>query len=458
MRVGIVGTLGIWMAGAGVALAQAPRPAKAPAPSGVRPAAHTATADEAPPGARVMPTTIPDAEPGPAARTPAPPPPPPAAAKPADYNGTDHGVLPAGACDGCAEPASYFWGKWEYILWWYKNQEDIPLVQSVPAELVGPRNFDFALTTPLITTDSGNRNPYSGVRLTAGMWFDTARDVGVEGTYYWLAQHGDHIHFDSTGTPAIGRPFANPVDNTNSILLISSPPPRAAVGSVDFTADTQLYGAELNFLSRGPSILSNRFDFIYGFHWLRLEDNLFIGSTSYQQNLIPIPTKTTRFDQFDTDNNFYGGQVGGRACYRGDRWALELAMKFGMGAVVQDAYINGFSTLKQPFQPEQATIGGVLAQPTNIGTYSTIKTAFLYELTLNLSYNITRNLGVFAGYNLIYLSSAVRPYNAIQLDVNPNQIPFIAGQSRVLEPPPVYAYNSDFWWAQGASVGLNWSY
>jgi hypothetical protein len=84
------------------------------------------------------------------------------------------------------------------------------------------------------------------------------------------------------------------------------------------------------------------------------------------------------------------------------------------------------------------------------------------EVGVNVGYQVTTHLRVFAGYNFLYLSNVIRPGDAIDPLVDAARIPNFplpgnpAPLAGITRPSPLVR-TSDFW-AQGISFGLqfNW--
>jgi hypothetical protein len=71
----------------------------------------------------------------------------------------------------------------------------------------------------------------------------------------------------------------------------------------------------------------------------------------------------------------------------------------------------------------------VLAQSTNIGTYSRTQAAFIPEAVVNLGYRVTPWATVTVGYNFVYVSEMVRPGNQIDTVINTSNFPFSGSSS-----------------------------
>ena len=95
--------------------------------------------------------------------------------------------------------------------------------------------------------------------------------------------------------------------------------------------------------------------------------------------------------------------------------------------------------------------GGLLAQTSNIGTYSQNEFAVVPELDVKLGYQMTEQLKVSLAFTAIYWSNVVRPGQQIDLDVHPDLLPpsptFTSGSH------PTFAFDTTDYWVQGLSFG-----
>ena len=97
---------------------------------------------------------------------------------------------------------------------------------------------------------------------------------------------------------------------------------------------------------------------------------------------------------------------------------------------------------------------GVLTQASNSGQFTTSTLAVLPEGTLRVGFRFESRSRVYVGYNLLYLSEAVRPGEQVDRGVpvaSLNQPD--AGSDR----PALPFYRSDFW-VQGVVIGLEYRY
>src|SRR5204862_3290018 len=65
--------------------------------------------------------------------------------------------------------------------------------------------------------------------------------------------------------------------------------------------------------------------------------------------------------------------------------------------------------------------GGLLALPSNIGTFSRSKFTVVPELTVNVGYHICGWMRLFVGYNLLHIDNVVGPGDQVDRVVNLTQ-------------------------------------
>ena len=94
--------------------------------------------------------------------------------------------------------------------------------------------------------------------------------------------------------------------------------------------------------------------------------------------------------------------------------------------------------------------GGLLALPSNIGSYSQNEFAVVPELDLKIGYQMTKQCKLTLGYTAIYWSNVVRPGDQIDLNVHPGQIPPAAALNL---GRPTFAFDTTDYWVQGLSFG-----
>jgi hypothetical protein len=175
---------------------------------------------------------------------------------------------------------------------------------------------------------------------------------------------------------------------------------------------------------------------------------------------IGVPAmRGTVVDSFRTENQFHGGQIGLASSIQRGRWSLDSRATVALGSVFQSVNISGAQTLLFANGGLTSTPGGLLAVPgANMGHWSQTKFGVLPEVGVNIGYQVTSHLKLFVGYNVLYLSSAVRPGEQIDQAVDaarvPNFLPpgAVAPLPGIVRPTPQMSTSGYF--IQGISFGL----
>ena len=349
------------------------------------------------------------------------------------------------------------WVRGEYLLWLTDSLRTPALITTSPtgtaratAGVLGE-----AGTSTLYGGSSINNDPHSGGRLRGGFWWDEAQRIGVEGEYFMLGQQSSQYQATSTGDPILARPFFDIVNGRQTAALVAFP--NVIRGDIQATAltDLQSGGLWMRFDPHGiggpcDARSGRKLDWVLGYRYMKLEDDIGI-----HENLTSLdPARPGTFviqDSFSTNNSFHGVEVG--AVYEAGfgPLLLEALTKVAVGNNHQAVSINGFSDITELGLLERFP-GGILAQRTNIGSYSRNELALIPQLGATLGWRISRRLTLTAGYSLVYFSNVVRAGDQISTDVNPNLFP---PEATPFSGPlrPAFAWRESDFWAHGLSFG-----
>ena len=377
---------------------------------------------------------------------------------------------PEGGCaecgEGCCDPygaANYepFWKPFiqhvgadvEYLHWWVKGAEAPALVTTGPTTQTQAQAGVLGQPgTAVLFGGSGlNGNDRSGARVTLDYWFDKCENFALEGSWFGLGDDPSTYQASSTGTPILARPFLDVTTGNQDSRVIAYP--GTFVGGVNASADLQLSGAEA--LVRHVLIRQgeSRLDFLWGYRYLSLQDNLTITDTSTSTAL---NATASTIDQFLVSNEFNGFELGFKGQFRRERWSMDLLMKLGLGDMHSVVGIGGRTTTTTPTSAiPTASLGGLLAQPTNMGQYEQDQFAVVPELGMRVHYDLTPRMEASVGYTMLYVSKVVRA--AEQVDPSINDTQFGGGTLTGLARPAFNLMTNDFW-AQGIDVGLQYRF
>jgi hypothetical protein len=358
-----------------------------------------------------------------------------------------------GMCGECARCCRThdLWGSAEYLLWWGKGSHAPPLVTTSPQGTPLPDAGRIGAPGTTVLSGDGllGNKVQSGGRFTLGLWLDPEHDVGLAGNFTLLG--GDSVNQTfgpSTGDPILVRPFFNALLSQQDGFVAAYP--GLSQGSINVNYDSRVYAAESYLRIMLERDRNRRVDLIAGYQFFQMNDQLSITSNS---------TTTTGFtfdvfDRFKTQNNFHGGQLGLRGEMMRDRWSLNGLARVAYGNMHQQVDIAGGTTVSNPPAPGSSLNGGLLAQPTNIGSYSRDRGVFIPELNMNLVYHHNANLSFSFGYNILWISNVVTSGEQIDYRVNPSQLTGpLVGPAR-----PAFNFNDQTYWLQGMNFGINWDF
>ena len=373
------------------------------------------------------------------------------------FEGSRHGL---NRLRGCGKT----WISAEVLLWWNQSTQVPALVTTSSPQFNGiPGVGD----TRVLLGGSFGDTSHVGGRIGIGHWFGDNECRGVDGRLFWVAPAS--TTFVATSPPAalLARPFFNVNPTTAPDVgfgptaeVVAAP---GVTGGVIATMKSTVWGADLNYrrFLRGNGCA--RLDGLIGYRYLDLSEELTISET-----FMPVPgamlpdgarmISGTVTDRFHTENQFHGGQLGLVGTVQRGRWSLDGRATVAFGTVFQSAEISGAQVLTFPDVGTQVVPGGLLAVPgANTGRFEQTRFAVVPEVGVNLGYQVTTRMKVFVGYNLLYLSSAVRPGEVIDQGIDaarvPNLLPSTAGAVPVALRP-VQQLSTSGYYIQGISFGM----
>src|SRR5262245_31050548 len=197
------------------------------------------------------------------------------------------GLMPAGAADlpvkaiYKAPPPPLSGGFWigaEYLLWSAKGDKLPPLVTTSPAGTPAP--LAGVLGTPgtsvLFGDSSVNDRWRSGVRVSAGYWFDPLHTTGIEANFFMLNPNSTGFAASSNGNAILARPFVDAITGLPAAQLIAFP--GFSAGSVAINDTSRLLGAGAAYRTEFcRSCAFGSVSGLIGYRYLHLRDSLVIA-------------------------------------------------------------------------------------------------------------------------------------------------------------------------------------
>jgi hypothetical protein len=399
--------------------------------------------------------------------------------------GVDAGLgLPDCCPDGCGDcccpcnnaccglPGT-IWVDAEYLLWWVRNPNIPPLVTTTGAltgadilalKTANPAFMPGALGqigTQVLVGGNINEGSTNGARITLGVatpW----HDVGFETTFFFLGENNHTSVFASPGFPGIYRPFTDAVTGLNNAEFVAFPGVVSGATSVNYR--TNFWGGEANL--RYPLFCGCnwKLDLLGGFRFIDLDESLQMDESvtflvASPANGVNAGDNIQVSDHFGTINHFYGGQVGANVEGRVGRWIFGGTAKVALGDMHEVVNISGATLFSPAAGGASTAVGGLLAQPTNIGTFHQDHFAVVPDIGLKLGYQVTDHLRAYVGYDFMYLSSVVRPGDQVDVAVNTSQLP-VQGAKSVLvgTPRPEVLFRQTSFFANGINAGFQYTW
>jgi predicted porin len=187
-----------------------------------------------------------------------------------------------------------------------------------------------------------------------------------------------------------------------------------------------------------------------GYRFFNLDESLTVITSSSPGTGMFSAGRLAIFDGFSTKNFFNGGEVGIGAVARRNQWSLAAETRLAMGNMQQTVTIDGRTeAISGGFIAMYP--GGLLAQPSNMGTFTRNRFALIPQVDVKLGYQLLPALRLTVGYNFTYVTQLLRPGEQVDTTVNTTQIAAsaLAGPAR-----PQVLFSESGIWLQGVTAGL----
>lgn len=358
------------------------------------------------------------------------------------------------------------WVRPEYLLW---EATGLRLPALVTTSNVGTPALGLPGTTVLAGQGNLLDGYESGWKITAGLGLDAGGRFRIEGDY--LRMFDRNASFRATSddplnpTNVIGRPFFNVAPGTaaEQAQIISLAGTASGTIGIDFESRLRsygIYGRASTAPAPGPCDpvplggwgLSNRFDFLVGYRFANLEDVIEMRESVTGLNAGNAGTVSLR-DSFQTDNKFYGIELG--MIYYGswNRFSTEFSTKLAVGRNEQTVLIDGYTDITQAGATTRH-VGGLLAQRTNIGKFENDEITVLPQLGMTLGTQLTSCWYLRFGYQVFYIGNVVRAGDQIDTDLNaglfPIENPVVTSNLR-----PRLLFRETDYWTHGFTFGTD---
>lgn len=356
------------------------------------------------------------------------------------------------------------WVTFEYMHAWARGRWLPPLVTT------GGVNGKLPGASVLFGNEYVGTGLQAAGRISAGAWLDDEQCLGVGGRFFAIEGDSSGISrvSDVFGNPVTARPFAD----TNPLIALPPPfksnsfvvtGPGLRRGSLLVTAENDVLGADAYLRYTVHRRRNRRVDLLLGYQFTRIDDALRISHDTTQ--ILLFPGREFHFvDLFDVQNEFHGVELGLQSEMDHGPFTLSLMGKLGMGNMRETVTVFG-STRQVDGVITTDFVGGLLAQPTNMGTHIRDDFAIIPEAEFKVICRITKQIEASIGYSLLYWSDVALAGKQIDLTYG-NQPTLNSAQLLTSVPPPVGdpqnpvfrgPLDTDFW-LQALSIGITFKH
>lgn len=351
-----------------------------------------------------------------------------------------------GLCGDCMGCRPWFWAGAEFMQWYTRRSPlATPLVTTSTSGVsdlaVGtPNNRILAGLTPIDT------NSPNGGRFTIGLSCSTDWRVGVEVVYTYLHDSASLLNVTSNNGQPLGRPLLSTTPgNLGERAITTAGPGLVGTATVESSWQINSWQARgiLACCEWGNQWAGGSLDLLAGARYMVMDEKLATitnttpvagGSFLLQGAAFGQGNTLTIYDSFRTQNEFVGGEFGVRFECRRSHMFISFEPKIGVGYTRQSLAIRGESSVFANNGGDRLANGGVLAVPSNTGTFSRNEFTLLPEGTINVGCDILPNVRLQAGYTFLYWPGVLRVGDHISRGVDLRQVPTSASFNPLVAP------------------------
>ena len=348
----------------------------------------------------------------------------------------------------------------DFLMWWIRGADVPALVTTSPDGTLRDDAGVMGLppTNVLFGNDQVGTGLRPGVRVSAARRLDSNSSLSAYLSAFYLGSDTGQNDFQtgSNGSPILARPFLNAGTGVEDSQLVAFP--NILAGSVAVDSFSELYGGGLGIQREGEIARNLHWRISSGYRFLRFRDAIGIREDLESTDLggvIPLGTEFVVNDRFAADSRYHAINLGINVGKSFSRWEIEASANLGLGAMNRRLEITGQTDVTIPAVPTTTTAGGLLAQPTNIGTYRSSRFTAVPEWRLKAQRRLCDFAAIGVSYDLMLIPNVWRASEQIDRTVNDSQIGggTLVGSAR---PAPILA--SQTLWAQGItlSIDIHW--
>ena len=291
----------------------------------------------------------------------------------------------------------------------------------------------------------------AGGRVTIGTFLDDCRQRSLVLRGWYGGEDEFSFFGDQNQFAILTRPFNNVTTDAAGVadtVLINFP--GEVQGSLAIEANSEVYGGDASFRQIIHQGLGASIEMLYGYQFMRLEEGLNIRSTatSLDDAFAPIGSVISIADDFESSNEFHGGQIGLAMRYNEGCWGFRGLLKTGFGSLQRRVVLGG-STTTTIDAATAVDPQGLLVRNTNAGVTRDRTFAWTPEVDATLTYRRFPNYDISVGYHLMVMTDAVRLGDVFDPNLSSNLSTPLVGSAS-----PTLAFRDETFFVQGIHFGL----
>ncbi|PQO34282.1 hypothetical protein DTL21_12170 [Bremerella cremea] len=350
--------------------------------------------------------------------------------------------------DGCALPPRAY-GSFEAMMVWRKGG-NYPPILTTSADV--DRGILGNPSTQIVWGDGNEHgNPTAGGRITLGLWLDDYQNWSVGGRFMALEEQSLGYTATSAQFPVLAYPFFNLNTGLQDAVLVALPGTGSGAANnttVNLENRNSFYMGDAFLTKHIYTNNGNRWDFVGGYTYFKMEDSFYNDATFTVQDLAPPGGLATGdivqySDRFDAINEFHGGHIGLMAEFQDGPFSWRAMGKLALGSAHQEATIAGSTSVNGTI----AQNTGVYALAGNSGSYSRDKFVYVPEINIDMIYAYNCNLDLKLGTTFLYFSDVVTGGTMIDNNIFP------PGTTA-----PTFQFNEQEYWILGMTAGVEFHY
>lgn len=350
--------------------------------------------------------------------------------------------------DGCALPPRVYGSFDTLVVWRHGGNYPAILTTSDPADegVLGAPSTRVLFGDGYETGDAG-----LGGRITIGMWLDDYQNWSIGGRFMALTEEGASYTATSAEYDTLAFPFFDTVAGVQDSIVVALPGSGTNAANnttVNLNNDNTLYMGDFFVTKHLYTNHGNRWDFVTGYSYAKLEDSFTINAQYTNQDAggtISVGDVVTLRDDFSATNEFHGGQFGLIAEFQDGPFSWRAMGKISVGGMKQEATISGSTSING----NPPTADGIYARSSNSGSYSRDQFAYIPEVSVDMIYAYNCNLDFKLGTNFVYFSDVATGATLI----NPNM------DINSLNPTdPTFNFIEQDFWVVGMTLGMEFHY